>query len=74
MQETRPGASLRDGEECSLISNGIKRPRSSMSRSTSAPAAVRQREFARRGDRIVMTAGVPWEVSGSTNLIKVEVV
>ena len=26
----------------------------------------------RRGDRIVMTAGVPWEVSGSTNLIKVE--
>ena len=28
--------------------------------------------LARRGDRIVMTAGVPWEVSGSTNLIKVE--
>jgi len=28
--------------------------------------------LARKGDRIVMTAGVPWEVSGSTNLIKVE--
>jgi pyruvate kinase len=33
---------------------------------------ILRREFARRGDRIVMTAGVPWEVSGSTNLIKVE--
>jgi pyruvate kinase len=33
---------------------------------------ILKREFARRGDRIVMTAGVPWEVSGSTNLIKVE--
>jgi pyruvate kinase len=31
-----------------------------------------RRGFARRGDRIVMTAGVPWGVSGSTNLIKVE--
>jgi pyruvate kinase len=30
--------------------------------------------LARPGDRIVMTAGVPWDVSGSTNLIKVEVV
>src|SRR5207249_681355 len=28
----------------------------------------------RDGDRIVMTAGVPWEVSGATNLLKVEVV
>jgi pyruvate kinase len=33
---------------------------------------ILRRELARRGDRIVMTAGVPWEVSGSTNLIKVE--
>jgi len=33
---------------------------------------ILKREFARRGDRIVMTAGLPWEVSGSTNLIKVE--
>ncbi len=29
-------------------------------------------EYAKPGDKIVMTAGVPWEVSGSTNLIKVE--
>jgi len=28
--------------------------------------------FAKPGDRIVMTAGVPWEVSGATNLLKVE--
>jgi pyruvate kinase len=33
-----------------------------------------KREYARPGDRIVMTAGLPWEVAGSTNLIKVEVV
>jgi pyruvate kinase len=31
-----------------------------------------KREYAKPGDKIVMTAGVPWEVSGSTNLIKVE--
>jgi pyruvate kinase len=31
-------------------------------------------DYAKPGDRIVMTAGVPWEVSGSTNLIKVEVI
>jgi pyruvate kinase len=33
---------------------------------------ILKRDYARPGDRIVMTAGVPWEVSGSTNLIKVE--
>ncbi|MGH7675307.1 MAG: pyruvate kinase, partial [Gemmatimonadales bacterium] len=33
-----------------------------------------RRDLARPGDRIVMTAGMPWDVSGSTNLIKVEVV
>ncbi|HEU5168907.1 MAG TPA: pyruvate kinase, partial [Gemmatimonadales bacterium] len=33
-----------------------------------------KRELASAGDRIVVTAGLPWEVSGSTNLIKVEVV
>jgi pyruvate kinase len=33
-----------------------------------------KRGYARSGDRIVMTAGVPWEVSGATNLLKVEVV
>jgi pyruvate kinase len=35
---------------------------------------ILKRGYAQPGDRIVMTAGVPWEVSGSTNLIKVEVV
>jgi len=29
-------------------------------------------DYAKPGDRIVVTAGVPWGVSGSTNLIKVE--
>jgi pyruvate kinase len=33
-----------------------------------------KRDYAKPGDRIVMTAGLPWEVAGSTNLIKVEVV
>jgi len=33
---------------------------------------ILKRGLAKPGDRIVMTAGVPWEVSGSTNLIKVE--
>ena len=33
-----------------------------------------KRQYAKSGDCIVMTAGVPWGVSGSTNLIKVEVV
>ena len=35
---------------------------------------ILKRGYARPGDRIVMTAGVPWEVSGATNLLKVEVV
>ena len=33
---------------------------------------ILKRRLAKPGDCIVMTAGVPWEVSGSTNLIKVE--
>jgi len=33
---------------------------------------ILKRGFAQPGERIVMTAGLPWEVSGSTNLIKVE--
>ena len=33
---------------------------------------ILKRGYAKPGDRIVMTAGVPWDVSGSTNLIKVE--
>ena len=35
---------------------------------------ILKRQYAKAGDCIVMTAGVPWDVSGSTNLIKVEVV
>ncbi len=35
---------------------------------------ILKRQYAKPGDCIVMTAGVPWDVSGSTNLIKVEVV
>ena len=33
-----------------------------------------ERGYARSGDRIVVTAGVPFEVAGTTNLLKVEVV
>jgi pyruvate kinase len=35
---------------------------------------ILKRGYARPGDRIVVTAGVPWEVSGATNLLKVEMV
>jgi pyruvate kinase len=33
---------------------------------------ILKNQYAKPGDSIVMTAGVPWDVSGSTNLIKVE--
>jgi len=33
---------------------------------------ILKRGYAKHGDRIVMTAGVPWGVSGATNLLKVE--
>jgi pyruvate kinase len=33
---------------------------------------ILKRQLAKGGDCIVMTAGLPWNVSGSTNLIKVE--
>jgi len=33
---------------------------------------ILKRRLAKQADCIVMTAGVPWDVSGSTNLIKVE--
>ena len=33
---------------------------------------ILKRGLAQQGDSIVVTAGLPWEVSGSTNLIKVE--
>ena len=36
--------------------------------------AVRTRELARAGDRVVVTAGVPFDVPGTTNLMKVETV
>ncbi|HEY2025752.1 MAG TPA: pyruvate kinase, partial [Gemmatimonadaceae bacterium] len=36
--------------------------------------AVRTRELARPGDRVVVTAGVPFDVPGTTNLMKVETV
>jgi pyruvate kinase len=36
--------------------------------------AVRKEELAREGDRVVVTAGVPFDVPGTTNLMKVETV
>ena len=39
-----------------------------------ALAAARRRGFARPGDRVVITAGVPFDQPGSTNMMKVEVV
>jgi pyruvate kinase len=36
--------------------------------------AVREQELARVGDRVVVTAGVPFDVPGTTNLMKVETV
>jgi pyruvate kinase len=39
-----------------------------------ALAAVRARGLARAGDRVVVTAGVPFDVPGTTNLMKVETV
>ncbi len=39
-----------------------------------AKDAVVRRELAAKGDRIVVTAGVPFDVPGTTNLLKVEIV
>jgi pyruvate kinase len=39
-----------------------------------APALAAARGLARPGDKVVITAGVPRGVSGSTNLIKATVV
>ena len=36
--------------------------------------AVQRRDLARAGDRIVVTAGIPFDVPGTTNLLKVETV
>jgi pyruvate kinase len=41
---------------------------------TLALDAVRVRGLARQGDRVVVTAGVPFDVPGTTNLMKVETV
>lgn len=39
-----------------------------------AKAAVVNKELAAKGDRIIVTAGVPFDVPGTTNLLKVEIV
>ncbi len=39
-----------------------------------ALGVIRRRELAREGDRVIVTAGVPWDVPGTTNMMKVEVV
>jgi pyruvate kinase len=39
-----------------------------------ARAAISRRELASSGERVVVTAGVPFDVPGTTNLVKVEVV
>ena len=39
-----------------------------------AKDVVVRRELAARGDRVVVTAGVPFDVPGTTNLLKVEIV
>lgn len=39
-----------------------------------AARTVVERGLARRGDRVLVTAGVPFDVPGTTNLLKVEVV
>jgi pyruvate kinase len=36
--------------------------------------AVRKRSLARTGDRVIVTAGVPFDVPGTTNMMKVETV
>ena len=39
-----------------------------------ALALVRRRALARTGDRVIVTAGVPFDVPGTTNMMKVETV
>jgi pyruvate kinase len=39
-----------------------------------AREVIGQRELAQRGDRVLVTAGVPFDVPGTTNLLRVEVV
>ena len=35
---------------------------------------ARRRNLARNGDRVIVTAGVPFDVPGTTNMMKVETV
>ena len=35
---------------------------------------VQRRQLAKPGDRVVVTAGVPFDVPGTTNMLKVETV
>jgi pyruvate kinase len=39
-----------------------------------ARAVIERRGLAKRGDRVLVTAGVPFDVPGTTNLLRVEVV
>ncbi len=39
-----------------------------------AREVIERRALAKRGDRVVVTAGVPFDVPGTTNLLRVEVV
>ena len=39
-----------------------------------ARAAIAKRELATPGDRVIVTAGVPFDVPGTTNMVKVEIV
>ena len=41
---------------------------------TQTKSVVAQRELASNGDRIIVTAGVPFDMPGTTNLLKVETV
>ncbi|MGQ0767498.1 MAG: pyruvate kinase [Gemmatimonadota bacterium] len=41
---------------------------------TKARQVILDRELASEGDRVIVTAGVPFDVPGSTNLMKVEIV
>jgi pyruvate kinase len=39
-----------------------------------ARTVIERRGLAQHGDRVLVTAGVPWDVPGTTNLLRVEVV
>jgi pyruvate kinase len=39
-----------------------------------ARETVVERDLASRGDRLIVTAGVPFDIPGTTNLLKVETI